>query len=86
MKITQTYKSDGSITYKIVYFPGTDQIMLIVRRRNGLPEGNDGEPAEIWYYENGNIKIAEFCKNGDLHRIGKPAKLSYYEDGVLRRW
>jgi antitoxin component YwqK of YwqJK toxin-antitoxin module len=41
-------------------------------------------PAEMQYYENRNIKIEIYYKNGDLHREDGPAVIFYYSNGKIK--
>ena len=43
---------------------------------------NDG-PAEIWYFDNGNIKLKKYYINGTLHREDGPAKIRFHQNGNI---
>ena len=43
----------------------------------------DNDPADIVYYESGQIQYEEWYKNGELYRENGPPKICYYENGQI---
>lgn len=79
-KFGKYYRSDGPAV--IQFLRVNMSIIMKTWCENGDLHRTDG-PANIWYYENGNIKIEEYYKNGERHRIGGPAFIRYIEDGTI---
>jgi uncharacterized protein len=80
--LVHDFKPFSKYTLEVFYYPGTKNIMHIVRRYKGLVHGyEEGKPPGIiGFHRNGNVSYLEYYKHGKLHRgNGQPAKLSFYE-------
>ena len=67
----------------IEYYPGTKKICREYYKLNDKFHREDG-PANIYYYESGNIRSEYYCINGKQHREDGPAVIFYYENGNIR--
>jgi hypothetical protein len=77
-------KSDGYKEYRLEN--GGKRIFSNLREK-WLDKNNrlhrENGPANISYYENGNIEYKGYYCNGSIHRINGPAFIEYYENGNI---
>lgn len=67
-------------TRKSFYENGGKKLFL-ERNYGGEYDSIGNEPAFVTYYENGQVMIQEWYKDGKYHREGGPAVIEYTEDG-----
>jgi hypothetical protein len=78
-----TQKTDGSRVDRAYFKNGN--LKSSIYSKNGKPQSDNDEPAEVHYHENGKIKCKYWMEEGKLHRsAGFPAVLRWREDGTLQ--
>ena len=66
------------------YYPDGKTASIMEWRRKGLLHRENGKPASIAFWENGNVQLERFFENGVSHRDGGlPTTVTYYEDGAV---
>jgi hypothetical protein len=86
MSLPYIEKSDGEKHY-ILENGGKRIISHLIERwldKDNKFHKNNG-PADIEYYENGNIKYLYYYLNGKLHNKDGPADIEYYKKGNIER-
>lgn len=67
----------------VQYYPDRKTASIMEWRRKGLLHRENGKPASIAFWENGNVQLERFFKNGASYRDdGLPTTVTYYEDGT----
>ncbi len=88
------YQKEGKTVLKTTYFdifentnpsPKTMENAMVEEYYQDSKKHRIGGPAEIEYYENGNIKYGGYCINGNYHREDGPAKIYYFTNGNIER-